>query len=82
MSDTETHDSPTDKKLGITLVPNAQSSTSTIGGALAVVFVLICHSNGVDFPAGAEVSIGVLAVSFAGYLHEFLDILIDRLKRR
>jgi hypothetical protein len=83
MTDNTQSGSPTNDKtqLGATLVPNGQSSTSAVGGALGVVFIMICHNKGLDFPAGAEASIAVLFMAAASYLHDFLQVLLDKLKR-
>jgi hypothetical protein len=69
-----------DKKIS-PFIPTGQASTSTVGGALSVLFVVIMHGRGYDFPAGVEVSIGVVTTTLCAYMHDFISILFDRLKR-
>lgn len=47
-----------------------------------MIFVFWEHTRGVDFPAGMEVSIGVIIMAVMGYAHDFILILIERLKKR
>jgi hypothetical protein len=50
------------------LAPSNSTVGSGIGGALAVLIVMICHERGLDFPAGAEAAISVLITAIAGYI--------------
>lgn len=50
------------------LAPSNSTVGSGIGGALAVLIVMICHARGLDFPAGAEAAISVLITAIAGYI--------------
>lgn len=84
MADNTTSQTPIDRAtLSATLKPAGQNSTMSIGGALAVICVFVLHAKySIDFPAGVEVSIGVIATCAAGYFHEFMVILLDKLRRQ
>lgn len=49
-------------------LPSNATIGSGIGGALAVLVVMMFHAKGIDFPAGGEAALAVVISTLAGYL--------------
>ncbi|HYM34698.1 MAG TPA: hypothetical protein VET48_04830 [Steroidobacteraceae bacterium] len=63
------------------LVPNSQTTVNGLAGALAYVWVVHQHMKGIDYPAGYEVSIGVIFMAVVSYAHDFAALLFGKLRR-
>ena len=64
-----------------TLMPNSQTTVSGLAGAVTYLFIVTQHARGIDYPAGAEVSIGIVVMAVVSYAHDFFYVLLNKWRK-